>query len=343
MNYKAEFEAEGKITEKNGKKLATFPIPPYFQGHHFAVDMRSPGIARPEGGPLRVEFILGSEFLLYQSDIKDIDVDQGYSNLQLGESITQATPIRLCYERTDQPGDIRNATLTFKIDHARIQRFVVEMPEDNPHEATRLAEKLVNSILEVLSFRKRVPLKIIKVEIFHAPSDQLLTAYVTLPFTTDKYIIEEDLLLSTRIPNSIQPLLCLYREAVNSSNPYHRLLCLYRISEGLNKVRGENSRQVRTQGMKPSRRRLTVPDNDLTKRNFPSLVGKRYGAFVDYVRDQYRVNLAHLNLDDYDRMLLAPGEVQVAHRIDYVNVVLDQMMRESMIDELKLMEDHHLQ
>jgi len=342
VDYKAEFESECKVQDKDGKKTVQMLVPVYFQGHTFAVDFSRPGTTREEGGPYRVEFVLSSDFLIYRSDIKEIDLDQGHSNLEFGESMAKVKLISLHYLDTGS-GQKKDAPLTFRTDGLHIQRFIVQMPENGLDMALRVSGKMVNQILDAQSFQKQVPLQIRQIEIFHEPSGELLRRYATVPYTANKDLDVHDFEFATRIPKSLKPILRIYREAINSSNPHYRFLCLYRMHEGLQKIQTRNNEEVVAKGNQPKRTRLRVPDNELTKKYFQSLVGKKFNAFLDYVRTKYRINIAHLNFDDFDRMLLDPSEVENVHRIDCTNAVLEQMMRQSVINELSFMQEHGLQ
>lgn len=341
VDYRAEFIAEGTVQENGGKKMAKMSVPAYFQGHTFAVDFSLPGKTSEYGGPYRVEFVLGSEFLLHRSDMARVDLQQGYSNLSLGKSIAKAKSVSLYYENT-KSGERKDANLTFVKTGAYVQRLVVEMHEDSLDLAVAFSGQFVNLLLDVLSLQKQLPIQVHHIEIFHVPSGDLLREYVTIPHTINKDVEANDFELFQRIPDRLKPILRLFREAINSSNPHYRLLCLYRMREGIKKVRARNSAEAIAKGRKPKRARLRVPDNELTQRFFPALVGKRLNAFLDYVRDEFRTNIAHLDFDDYGRMLLDPGEVKIVHRIDSTNAVLEQLMRRSIQEELKFMLKHEL-
>jgi hypothetical protein len=341
MDHEAEFTCEGKIEESGGKKIAKINFPPHFQGHTFAVDIGQPGRVRHAIGPYRIEFVLGSEFLLYRFDLETIDLEKGYSNLELGESITKLESISLHYINTES-GEEKDASLTLKTDGTYIKRFVVGMPEDKIDVALRFSEQILYSILDVLSFQKRVPIQIRQIEIFHEPSGDLIRKYITVPYTVNKRIEENDFILAQKVPESMRSILRLYREAINSSNPYHRFLCLYRIREGLQKMQARNSEKIKTEGSMPKRTQLIVPDNDLTKKYFPTYVGKKVNNFLDYVRNEFRDVIAHFEFNDRGRLILDPGEVRSVHRIDCANVVVEEIMRQSIIDELNLMGKHNL-
>lgn len=200
MDYKAEFEAEGKVQDKDGKKKVQMSLPVYFQGHPFAVDFSRPGKTREEGGPYRVEFVLSSDFLIHRSDIKEIDLDQEHSNLELGESMAKVKLVSLYYLDTGS-GQKKEASLTFGTDGSYVQRFIVQMPENRLDMVVHFSGKIVNQILDVLSFQKQVPLQIRQIEIFHEPSGELLRRYVIVPYTANKDLYVHDFEFATGFPS----------------------------------------------------------------------------------------------------------------------------------------------
>jgi hypothetical protein len=341
MELKSEFEGEGKVQEAGGKKIVEMPLPVEFQGHTYALDVSWTGRTKAEGGPYRLEFVLGSEFLLYRLDLKTIDLDQGCSNLRLGKSMTKLKSMSLHYMDTVS-GQEKDAPLTLRTDGTYVQRFVIIMPESKIDLAIRFSEQILYSILDVLSFQKQVPIKIHKIEIFHEPSGDLMRTYVTIPHTVDKAIEVNDFALAQKIPESMRPMLRLYREAVNSSNPYHRFLCLYRIREGLRKIQARNSEKVKTAGNIPKRAQLRCPTNDLTRKYFPTYAGKKVNNFLDYVGKEFRDVIAHFEFDNRGRLVLDPGEIGSVHRMDCANAVLEEVIRQTIIDELNFVKEHNL-
>ena len=76
-----------------------------------------------------------------------------------------------------------------------------------------------------------------------------------------------------------------------------------------------------------------MPANELTQFYFPQFIGKRVGAFLDYVRSEYRLAIAHRNLDDYFKLVLDPTDVRIDHRIDFTNAALLPIVAAMIRDE----------
>ena len=109
---------------------------------------------------------------------------------------------------------------------------------------------------------------------------------------------------------------------MSSSRPPYRLLCLYRIREVVEKVRAETDREILARGGVPTRPVRVLPANELTRFYFPQFVGKKVGAFLDHVRSEYRLAIAHGNLDEYFKLVLDPADARIDHRIDFTNAAL---------------------
>ena len=167
-------------------------------------------------------------------------------------------------------------------------------------------------------------------------ADCFARRYVTFPYHPVE-IEAEDISLAWGTPKPLTPALRLFREAISSSNPYYRVLCLYRVREVLERVRGANDHALLRRGVTPVRPKRRVPDNDITRALLPELIGKRLGDFLEHVRKAYRIPVAHFTLDEYERMILDPADIRIDHRIDYTNAVLLDMTKEMISDELDLM------
>ena len=104
-----------------------------------------------------------------------------------------------------------------------------------------------------------------------------------------------------------------------------------------------NSEKVQTVGSTPKRTQLMVPDNDLTRKYFPTYVGKKVNNFLDYIRNEFRDVIAHFEFDNRGRLILDPGEIGSVHRMDCANAVLEEVIRQTIIDELNFMREHNLE
>ena len=94
--------------------------------------------------------------------------------------------------------------------------------------------------------------------------------------------------------------------------------------------------------MKPNRPARVLQSNTLTNRYFSNLVGKRVGNFLDHVRTEYRLAVAHGVLDEISRLVLDPANIRIDHRIDFTNAALEPVIAEMIEDEIAFMARHGL-
>jgi hypothetical protein len=57
-------ERSVRIEEIDGRPVARFSVPPGMQGHTFAVELSDPSSVAEPIGPFRLEYALGSEFVI---------------------------------------------------------------------------------------------------------------------------------------------------------------------------------------------------------------------------------------------------------------------------------------
>lgn len=337
-----QHSSTSRVEEVGGKKMLRFTIPAAFQGHTFAIDLQKSGKEQKRVGPFRIEFVLCNEFQVYSNDLGGIDPELGFSNLTVGPPMNKLNCISVVYGRSDKPQETYTAEIRLNVEGGFVRRFIMTLPEPDLDTAIKHGSQIISSILDSICFRKQVPLQIHHIEIFQAETGDPLRRYMTFPYTIPVDVDERDIASAPRIPPGLGPCLRLFREGISSTRPHYRLLCLYRVWEGIKKLTRVNKKTLLARGITPRRPNQKVPDNELTREYFPNLVGKKIGAFLDHVRSNFRIPVAHLKLDDYERMLLDPASVRVDHRIDYTNAVLIHVVRRVIEDEWKLMEQHNL-
>ncbi|MBW1702912.1 MAG: hypothetical protein JRJ50_12500 [Deltaproteobacteria bacterium] len=335
-----EFKGSAKVHEEKGKKVAKFSIPTSFQGHTFAVDFSINGDEQQISDDYRIEYILGNSFANDQISLKENELHEGFSNLILAGKMKEIEHISCYYAPQNDKTQKRTAKLYFKYRDTtyQLQRIVVEIKEDTVDNALKFSSAFVQQFLDILTYKKGVPLEVRKIEIFDRVSGNPLRNYVQIPYTSIVEVLPQDLEAAPHIPDRIKPLLRIFREAVNSNNVFYRFLCLFRLFEGLQKIRANNNVEAKSKGVPLTRDRIQVPDNELTRHGFPGLISKPFNDFVDYVREKYRLNIAHLNIDDYERLLLDPGMVGNTHSIDQANAVLIELSRQAIQAEWKFMQ-----
>lgn len=323
-------EGSIRIEEVDGKPVARFIVSPGMQGHTFAVDLSDTSSPEVPAGPFRLEYALGSEFAIYENKLTINGFEAGYSHVVLAPKLEGAV-ISLKYSDTKTPNIVRDAKMTFKASGCLLQRLVVETDEPDLPTAIRHISQIVADLLDALSLVRQLPISIHHIDVA-APGQKFHRRYCTLPYGQHT-LTEVDLKEAQNFPSRLRGAIRLFREGVSSSRPPYRLLCLYRIREVIEKVRAETDREIHARGGTPTRPVRVFPANELTQFYFPQFVGKKVGAFLDYVRNEYRLAIAHGNLDDYFKLVLDPADVHIDHRIDFTNAALLPIVAEMIRDE----------
>lgn len=319
-----------RVEEVDGKPIARFMVPHRMQGHTFSVDLSNSSSPETTIGPFRLEYALGSDFAIYEDKLTISGFEAGYSHLLLAPQLEGAT-MSLKYSDSKEPAIVRDAKMTFATSGGLLQRLIVETNEADLSTAIRHISQIVADLLDALSLVRQVPISIHHIEV-SAPGRKFHRRYLTLPYG-QRTLTESDLTEAQNFPPRLRGATRLFREAVSSNRPPYRLLCLYRIREVIEKVRPETDREILACGGTPTRPVRVLPNNELTQFYFPQLVGKKVGAFLDHVRSQYRLAIAHGNLDDYFKLVLDPADVRIDHRIDFTNAALLPVMAEMICDE----------
>lgn len=316
-------------------KSGMFHVPPEMQGFTFGGDDGT-----ELTGPFRVEYVLCSDFMIYLDDLQPFNLAEGFSNVKLSGQLSMANYIKMPYHNgTDEfNADI---ILVVNAKDGYLQRLVVTNLPQDLSAALTVANICVSSILDSICFRKHTPLQIRNVCVYDVNSGDGKAIFFTVPYFPVNLEEKTDLSTSYDMPNKFRPLLRLFREAINSTSPYYRLLCLYRINEGLDEIRGEHSKIIKSVGGDLHRQPVMVPDDQITRYLFPDYAGKKVGKFISYVYDNYRVPIAHYSFDKYET-ILSPAHSKTCHVIDAVNYVLFAVIPEMINIELDFMRTNNL-
>jgi hypothetical protein len=285
-------------------------------------------------GPFRIEYVLGSEFIIHEAELPSFAFEEGFSHLTMGPDLARLQ-VTLKYVDTKSPDVPRDAALFVKGSGDVVQRLIVETSESDLASAIKHTGQIVADLLDAIAFAKRVPISIRHIEV-HAIGRKYQRRYVTLPYGSRRFTAD-DLTDAAAIPSRLKPALRLFREGVSSSRPHYRLLCLYRVREVVESIRHQNDSDVLARGVKPDRAIRVLPDNELTRCYFPTFVGKKVGAFLDHVRSSCRLDIAHANLNEYFKLVLDPADVRTDHRIDFTNAALMPVIAEMIRDEIDFM------
>ena len=216
-----------RIQELDGVKFARFDVPHHYQGHTFAVDAFGESVPTEKipVGPYSIKMVLTSEFLAHFSSIEKFKSDEGFSHLLVPRKIAEAK-IKFWYVNSHGK---REGTIQLKTKEGRLCAIYLDLPETEIHDAVRQASQTVSAILDAIALRARIPLQIRHLEVTCAHEPQFRRSYLTIPYS-DAWLEESDIVSAPLIPQRLCPAIRLFREAISSSKPHYRLLCLYRAS-----------------------------------------------------------------------------------------------------------------
>ncbi len=117
----------------------------------------------------------------------------------------------------------------------KLSNIFVEIEGDHPGAILPIARTLINQLLDTIMRELWLPLSIIRLDILDEDNSPLVQQ-IHFPFLIQ-------LKLGPLGGYSSFPLFAAYesivREAVNSTSPYYRFLCAYRLTEGIGKLRSE--------------------------------------------------------------------------------------------------------
>jgi hypothetical protein len=334
-------EGESKVTEKRDKAHLKLNIPNQMQGYSTYIEFSTDKMPDIGTGPYKVELILCNDFLIYRDDVNPEDFIEGYSNLGPGIPPKQIREATLEYFHVETK-EKRTVTLSFKIQSGIIQKFFLTFRDEPINSVVSTSLRIINPILDAITFQKRIPLKICRIHLHHIPSSFLISTYTTIPYTVNYTFDTADLQFAISIPDELKSLTRLYREAKNCSNSHYRFLCLFKACEKFIEIRNSNSLKARDNNQARSREKIVVPDNDVARAFFKDSVGNNLDEFFNKIRKKYRDSIAHLNFDENGRINFDPGEAIINHEIEAAIELLDYLLHQAIIIELDFMKTRGL-
>jgi hypothetical protein len=122
------------------------------------------------------------------------------------------------------------------------------------------------------------------------------------------------------IRKEIAPLLALYREGKTNRSNIYRLLCYYKILEGvIGRLRPRLKKAAQEQGIDIPMKKEVVPEHPELRRFDASVIGRPIGELYDKdLQHEYRNAAAHFLLTDGEP--LNPSDY--AHASQFANIVL---------------------
>jgi hypothetical protein len=336
---------ETHFKKVDSKTIEISNIPLKIQGSTLTMDFDN---FDTYSGPFVVKCFLASEFLIYFNDSGHlINPWDGFSHLLFHEkSDPRLNDISFVYRYPDDDAEEHRATIKLQSTEGLLRCIIMTIPEKNVDAALDIAHKTFIGILDAVCLRKQIPIQIQRLEVLTDTGGRL-RSIVILPYSAVEFT-SEDIIAISNLPKIVHPCLALYREAINSCNPYYRLLCLYRISERLREIQSENTKKLKRDSSF-KRRSLVIPDNDLTNTFFNKYIGKSLNHFLEnHVRPEYRNNISHLgfgkgSFNANGNMKLPAADNMVDSSVGATNAVLIEAINEAIREEIKIIKKYNLE
>jgi hypothetical protein len=190
-----------------------------------------------------------------------------------------------------------------------------------PIEARNKVYDSIAIFLDHLSYAAGVPILTGQMKIYD---------YKNHIITIDMVGPEREAIISTgaqSLPLPLAPVYALYREFKNSSSAYYRLLCLYKIMEGLlGPLRKKGREEAEALGVPLSMPKEKVPDHPDISRDLRHLVGKPIKDFYDNVLQKpYRDAASHFLVGD--DAILQVSAAEDRHKFAEMTFICDLCVR----------------
>lgn len=179
-------------------------------------------------------------------------------------------------------------------------RIVIQVDANDYRDAYKKSADLVFSFISAISFTYDIPLTWKVVEIRELRTQ--LVAYIVGMIGKQRAVAPQ-LFPYHRSTPEVRTLLSIYREAVNCNNEFYRLLCFYKIIEGVSNFRVNRGKERRALGQdyrEPGERipkQLEevegVPTGHL--RHFRPHLGEKFNLVRGKYRKEFRNALAHVD------------------------------------------------
>jgi hypothetical protein len=117
-----------------------------------------------------------------------------------------------------------------------LNHIEVEVEADHPNAALQPARTLINQLLDTLMREIWMPLSIVRLDVYRHDSDRPLLQQAVFPFNR---ILNFNPLGGFHTSYLFSPYESLLRETITATSPYYRVMCTYRLVEGLKFLRSE--------------------------------------------------------------------------------------------------------
>lgn len=163
---------------------------------------------------------------------------------------------------------------------------------NSSEEAHAMFVSRLTSFLDRMSYLASVPLFVDLVVVTELATDRQSMYFVSPPRSAQVNAGGEVLHIE------MAPVYALYREAQNSVSPYYRVLCFFKIMEGLLlSLRSEMRKRARDAGIELNKVKSFVPNHEDLPAGLRMYAGKPIkDVFDNFLQKEFRDAMAHFNL-----------------------------------------------
>lgn len=204
----------------------------------------------------------------------------------------------------------------------RLSTVSFECEAKSSAEASQIFNTIVGPALDHLSYKSNTPLHIVQISSFdeknHITTTEILSPHPIIPFSFD----------SGKVNKLLAPVYAMYREAINSTSPFYKFFCLYKILEGLLKTLNPKLySQAKEQKIDLPPLKARVPSYRDMQPELKAYEGKSISRFFDeFLTNRYRNSMAHFISDA--GAVLNVNEVEEMKRYSLVINISDLCCRE---------------
>jgi len=162
----------------------------------------------------------------------------------------------------------------------------------SPDEANAIFSSRLSAFIDRISYLASIPIFVELTVVKDVATEAQSIFFVSPP---REHVLKDG---GETVHIELAPVYALYREAQNSVSPYYRVLCLFKIMEGLlGPLITILNRRAKEAGVNIDTPKARVPDHPDFPQGLRSLVGQPVKTVFDsFMRKQFRDSMAHFNL-----------------------------------------------
>jgi hypothetical protein len=172
----------------------------------------------------------------------------------------------------------------------RLGRAVAEVTVDGAPLARRIVTAQLGAILARLAFETDALIAVHWIEVVAVSSGHTERGFV---YRGDDSILDRWPTWKHHEPDFFRSAYAVYRDGLNSTNPFWSLLCFIRVIEGARAYRAKAMKLAKDRGLSLTRPKLELQNDPMIVPPFRDWIGKNVFWVAEQLHIEFRVPLAH--------------------------------------------------